>query len=183
MVPVPWASISSMVAGSTPAWSYAIFRALVCPSALGEYMLCDFPSLEDPMPFITAYILLPSLSASSSRLRTNSPIPSPSTVPSASFEKGRASPVGERTRVLEKHMCMKMSLSISTPPVITISLFLEMSSITARWTAPMELAQAASTTQFVPPRSRRLHILPATTFPKSPGNEFSCHDTYESDIF
>jgi len=40
-----------------------------------------------------------------------------------------------------------------------------------------ELAQAASTTQLVPCRSRRLAMRPATTLPSSPGNEFSCQGT------
>ena len=75
-----------------------------------------------------------------------------------------------------------MSLSVSTPPVITMSLLPDISSMRARCIALMELAHAASTTQLVPPRPRRLHILPATTFPKRPGKEFSCHETYESDI-
>ena len=111
------------------------------------------------------------------------PIPSPSTVPSASFEKGLISPVGESAIVLEKHMCMKISLSVSTPPVMTMSLRSDKSSNIARCIALNELAHAASTTQFVPPRLRRFDILPATTLPKRPGKEFSCHDTYESDIF
>ena len=43
--------------------------------------------------------------------------------------------------------------------------------------ADSELAQAASTTQLVPPRSSRLAIRPATTLPSRPGNEFSCQAT------
>ena len=43
-----------------------------------------------------------------------------------------------------------------------------------------ELAQAASTTQLVPCRSRRLAIRPATTLPNRPGNEFSCQGTKPS---
>ena len=40
-----------------------------------------------------------------------------------------------------------------------------------------EEAQAASVTQFVPPRFRRLAILPATTLPSRPGKELSCQGT------
>jgi len=85
--------------------------------------------------------------------------------------------VGDKAGVLEKHMNMKTSLNVSTPPVSTMSARPEISSIAAKWTAPSELAHAASTTQFVPPRSNRLAIRPATTLPRSPGKEFSCHAT------
>ena len=101
-------------------------------------------------------------------------MPSPSTVPSASFENGLASPVADKAWVLAKHMCMKMSFKVSTPPVTTISLRPESNSRMARWMALIELAQAASTTQLVPLKSKRLLILPATTFPRRPGKEFSC---------
>ncbi len=104
-------------------------------------------------------------------------MPSPSRVPSALRENGRTSPVGERIWVLEKHMCMKMSFSVSAPPVITVSHRPEASSSNARWTAAIELAQAASTTQFVPPRFSRLLMRPATTLPSSPGKELSCQGT------
>ena len=43
--------------------------------------------------------------------------------------------------------------------------------------AESELAHAASTTQFVPWRSSRLAIRPATTLPSNPGKLFSCHGT------
>ena len=43
--------------------------------------------------------------------------------------------------------------------------------------APSELAQAASTTQLVPPRSKRLAMRPAATLPSRPGKEFSCQGT------
>ena len=146
-------------------------------------MLWDFPSLDEPNPLITAYIRLPSLSASGSLFNTSIPIPSPSTVPSASFENGLASPVADSVWVLEKHMCMKMSFSVSTPPVTTISLRPDCNSSIDRCTALIALAQAASTTQLVPLKSRRLQIRPATTLPSKPGKEFSCHGMYESEIF
>ena len=49
------------------------------------------------------------------------PMPSPSRVPSAWSLKGRQSPVGLSAGVLLKHMYMKMSFMVSTPPVITRS--------------------------------------------------------------
>ncbi len=98
-------------------------------------------------------------------------------VPSPSASNGFASPVGDRAGVFEKHMYMKMSLNVSTPPVTTTSDRPAASSSTARWTALNELAQAASTTQLVPPRSSRLAIRPATTLPSSPGKLFSCQGT------
>ena len=71
-------------------------------------------------------------------------------------------------------MYMKMSFMVSTPPVITRSDWPEASSLTAVDSAASELAQAASVTQLVPPRSSRLAIRPATTLPSSPGNVDSC---------
>ena len=44
-------------------------------------------------------------------------MPSPSIVPSAVSENGRQSPVGDSAGVLLKHMYMRMSFSVSTPPV------------------------------------------------------------------
>ena len=98
-------------------------------------------------------------------------------VPSALASNGFALPVGESAGVLLKHMYMKMSLKVSMPPVTTMSDFPEASSMEARCSALRELAQAASTTQLVPPRSYCLEMRPATTFPRSPGKEFSCHGT------
>ena len=49
------------------------------------------------------------------------PMPSPSIVPSACAEKGLQSPDGESAGVLLKHMYMKMSFIVSTPPQITMS--------------------------------------------------------------
>ena len=43
--------------------------------------------------------------------------------------------------------------------------------------AAIALAHAASTTQFVPPKSSRFAMRPATTLPSNPGKEFSCHST------
>ena len=85
--------------------------------------------------------------------------------------------MGERAGVLLKHIYMKMSLNVSSPPVTAMSQRPAASSSMARLTAPSELAQAASTTQLVPPRSRRLAIRPAATLPSRPGNEFSCQPT------
>ena len=48
-------------------------------------------------------------------------MPSPSIVPSDFASKGRQSPENESAVVFEKHMNMKMSLNVSTPPVITRS--------------------------------------------------------------
>ena len=50
------------------------------------------------------------------------PMPSPSIVPSARSENGRKSPVCDSAGVLVKHMYMKMSFIVSTPPAITRSL-------------------------------------------------------------
>ena len=121
-------------------------------------------------PKVTGYVLRSTDGNNSERVRQG-------------FEKGRVSPVADSVWVLEKHMCIKMSLSVSTPPVTTISLRPVINSRVARWMALKELAQAASTTQLVPRKSRRLLILPATTLPRRPGNEFSCQGMKESEIF
>ena len=102
------------------------------------------------------------------------PTPSPMMVPSALWENGRQSPVGEKAGVLEKHMYIITSLRASTPPVITRSDSCRYSRCRATCRAESELAQAASTTKLLPPRSSRLAILPATTLPSSPGKVLSC---------
>src|SRR5262249_29500129 len=106
----------------------------------------------------------------------------PSSVPSASSENGRASPVGDRAGVLLKHTYMRGLFVASTPPVTTRSALPSASSFTAADTAASELAHAASTVQLVPCRSRRLAIRPATTLESRPGKESSCHGTYCSAI-
>ena len=45
-------------------------------------------------------------------------------------------------------------------------------------TAEKALAQAASVTQLVPPRSSRLAMRPATTLPSRPGKVLSCQGVY-----
>ncbi len=65
---------------------------------------------------------LPSRSASSIRFSATIPMPSPSMVPSASEENGRMSSDRDSAGVFEKHMYMKMSFIVSTPPAITRSL-------------------------------------------------------------
>ena len=70
-----------------------------------------------------------------------------------------------------------MVLSVSTPPVNIMSARYSVSSLMAIFRAARELAQAASTTQLVPPRSSRLAILPATTLASIPGKAFSSHST------
>ncbi len=77
--------------------------------------------------------------------------------------------------VFEKHMNMKMSFIVSTPPAITRSLSPRYNSLIAIEIAENDDAHAASVTQLVPPRSRRLAIRPATTLPSSPGNVLSVH--------
>ena len=99
-------------------------------------------------------------------------------VPSASSEKGFTSPEGDRAGVLLKHMNMKMSFMVSTPPVMTTSDCPSQSSFAAIDTALKAEAQAASQTQLVPPRSRRLAMRPATTLPRSPGKLASCQGVY-----
>ena len=105
------------------------------------------------------------------------PRPSPRAVPSAEASKGLALPSADRAGVLLKHMYMKISLKQSTPPVTTMVERLVASSMEAICTAPSEEPQAASTTQLVPPRLKRLATRPLTTLPSRPGKELSCHGT------
>ena len=74
------------------------------------------------------------------------PMPSLSIVPSAAFEKGRQSPVGESAGVFEKHMNIRMSFSASTPPVRTMSESPARNSCIAICRADRLEAQAASVT-------------------------------------
>ena len=103
------------------------------------------------------------------------PRPSPIIIPSDSASKGLISFFFEKAGVLLKLMYMKMELSVSTPPVSIISVRPEVSSPTAIWSALSELAQAASTTQFTPPRSSLFATRPEMTLPNMPGKEFSSH--------
>src|SRR5690606_9522307 len=54
LVPVPWASINSMVRADTPACSRARRSATACPAETGAYTLLLRPSDDDPIPRITA---------------------------------------------------------------------------------------------------------------------------------
>ena len=105
------------------------------------------------------------------------PMPSPNSVPSALSEKGRQSPDFDSAGVLLKHMYMKMSFMVSAPPAITRSDCPRCSSLTPIEIELKLLAQAASVTQLVPPRSRRLAMRPATTLPSTPGKLLSCQPT------
>ena len=106
------------------------------------------------------------------------PKPSPNMVPSAWSLNGRQSPLGESAGVFEKHMYIKISLSVSTPPAITRSLKPSCSSLTAIDSALNVEAHAASVTQLVPPKFSRFAIRPATTLPSKPGKLASCQGTY-----
>ncbi len=125
----------------------------------------------------------PSRSASSKRLNTIMPTPSPTIMPSEFSSKGRGLSLLVKAGVLLKHIYINGELSVSTPPVIIISLRPSTRSLMASFIAPMLLAQAASTTQFIPPRSRRLAMRPAMTFPNMPGKLFSSQRTYALRIF
>ncbi len=94
-------------------------------------------------------------------------------MPFESVSKGRHRSPSVNAGVLLKHMYMLIELSASTPPVIIISLLYSSNSLTAVFTAVRELAHAASTTQFIPPRFRRLAIRPDMTLPSMPGKELS----------
>lgn len=106
------------------------------------------------------------------------PMPSPIRVPSADSSKGRMIWLLENAGVLLKHMYMRIVFSASQPPVIIRSERPSTSSLTASLTAASALAQAASTVQLVPPRSKRLAMRPATTLPSMPGKEFSSQGMY-----
>ena len=101
------------------------------------------------------------------------PIPSPTIMPFESSSKGRTSSLVVKAGVLEKDIYMKGELSQQTPPEIMTSERCSSKSDTASLIAAREPAQAASTTQLVPPKSKRLAIRPEITLPNMPGNEFS----------
>ena len=54
---------------------------------------------------------------------------------------------------------------------------------TAILIAESDAAQAASTTELMPPKSKRFVIRPEITFPNIPGKEFSFHPIYAFFIF
>ena len=70
-------------------------------------------------------------------------------------------------------MYMNGELSQQIPPDNIISERYSNKSETAILIADKEPAQAASTTQLVPPKLKRFAIRPAITLPNIPGNEFS----------
>ncbi len=107
------------------------------------------------------------------------PTPSPSMVPSALASKGRQSPCLLSAVVFAKHSNMNGSFMVSAPPQMATSACPSASSFTAMASAPKALAQAASVTQLVPPRSSRFAMRPATTLPSTPGKVLSCQGTYE----
>ena len=78
---------------------------------------------------------------------------------------------------------MKGELSVSTPPVNIISARPSTNSLNAIFIALKEAAQAASTTELIPPKSKRLVIRPDITLPNKPGKEFSFQPTYAFFIF
>ncbi len=95
-------------------------------------------------------------------------------MPLESSSKGRTSSLVVNAGVLAKDIYINGELSQQTPPEIITSDRYSSRSEMANLIAANELAQAASTTQLVPPKSKRLAIRPAITLPKRPGNEFSC---------
>ena len=96
-------------------------------------------------------------------------------MPSDSTSNGLVVSLRETAGVLLKHIYAKIELSVSTPPVSIIFARPEVNSEIAIDNAPKELAQAASTTQFMPPRSKRLAILPDTTLANIPGKALGSH--------
>ena len=110
-------------------------------------------------------------------------MPSPIIIPSDSASKGLTFCCFEKAGVLLKDIYIKIELSVSTPPVIIISARYSRRSLTAIFKAESEAAQAASTTQLVPLKFRRLAIRPAMTLPNIPGKEFSSQPTKPSLIF
>ena len=136
-----------------------------------------------PIPFITAYILSLSRSASSKRLSATIPIPSPISIPLESMSNGRMVSSGVKAGVLLNDRYIKGELSVSIPPAIMISLRYSSRSLMAIFIAVSELAQAASSTQLVPPRFSRFATRPAITLPSIPGNEFSSQPMYAFLIF
>ena len=101
------------------------------------------------------------------------PIPSPIIMPLESLSNGRISSPVVKAGVLENDMYINGELSQHTPPEIMTSERYSSKSETANLIAAKEPAQAASTTQLVPPKSKRLAIRPEITLPNMPGNEFS----------
>ena len=88
---------------------------------------------------------------------------------------GRIQSPSVKAGVFENDMYINGELSQQMPPDNMISERYSSRSDTAILMAAKEPAQAASTTQFVPPKLNRLAIRPAITLPNMPGNEFSSH--------
>src|SRR5262249_36785670 len=105
------------------------------------------------------------------------PMPAPIMMPLESWSKARTYSSVVQAGVFEKHMDVNDALSQQIPPVRLPSEGGSGSSDIASFTAAIDAAQAASTTQLVPPKSKRLAMRPAMTLLGSPGNAFSSQPT------
>ena len=106
------------------------------------------------------------------------PNPSPIIMPSELVSNVRTLSLLEKAGVLLKHKYIKIELSVSTPPEIIMSERCSVNSLIAKRMALRELAQAASTTQLIPPKLKRFATRPAMTLPSMPGKEFSSQRMY-----
>jgi hypothetical protein len=118
-------------------------------------MLAERPSLEVPLPRMTAYTRSPSRSASARRLSTTMPVPSPISTPSASASNGRISPFRLNACNWLNTDQKLMSCTWCTPPASTASSRPLASSVIPWSTAISEDAQAASIVYAGPRRFSR----------------------------
>ncbi len=167
-VPVPCASMWSMSAGASPDSSSARRITSSWAGPLGADRPWLRPSWLTAVPRSTASTSSPSRSASPSRLRTSMPAPSAQIAPSASSEKERQRPVGDRPRRrLNSTKVCGVTIRV-TPPARARSHSPRRSAWAARWVATREDEQAVSTVSAGPCRPSAYARRPEATLSAEP---------------
>ena len=160
-VPVPCASTRPMSAGVRRASARAASISAVWESTFGAVKPPERPSWLTAEPCITASTRSPSRTASSSRLSTTTPQPSPRVKPSARASKGLHRPSGASAPVARTTRVERGETTRLTPPASATSHSPLRSARPARWTATSDEEQAVSTATAGPVRPSAYATRPA----------------------
>src|SRR6266699_822540 len=135
-----------------PALAYARLIASRWPSASGRVMP-PLPSDDQPQPAMVAYRRSPWATASSSRISTSMPQPSPGQNPLECLSYTRISPLASAP-VLANPITSNGSMERSTPPAMAASSSPLTSALHAVATDSSDDEQAPSTVNPPPPKSK-----------------------------
>ncbi|CNG65298.1 Uncharacterised protein [Mycobacterium tuberculosis] len=152
LVPVPWPSIRSTSAASTPAFASACRITRSCDGPLGAVSPFDAPSWFTAEPRSRPSTRCPSRRASDSRSTTSTPTPSPQVVPSAApaYALQRASAASPPCRANSLNM-PGVAITV-TPPASAIAHSPLRSDCAAQCSATSDEEQAVSTVTAGPVR-------------------------------